>query len=69
MKLAAVTRAILKLARKWLAIRATIICPIHHGQAWATGHVRDDGTECEYEHCVTGTSKHHYLWVPWGARP
>ena len=64
MKLAAVTRAIMKLARKQWAIRGTMICPIHHGQACATGHLRYDGMECEYEHCVTGTGKQHYFWVP-----
>ena len=69
MKFAALTKEILRFARKRWEIRDPIICPIHHGQAWATGHVRDDGTEREYAHCVTGTSEHHYFWVPGGARP
>jgi hypothetical protein len=69
MKFADLIKGILRLARKRWAIRDPIICPIHHGQAWATGHVRDNGVECEFEHCVAGTSEHHYFWVPWGARP
>ena len=63
MKLALLTRTILGLPERLWAIRDTKICPIHHGRAWATGHVRDNGTECEYEHYVTGTGKQHYFWV------
>jgi hypothetical protein len=66
MKLAALTSAILKLARRTWANRDSTICPIHHGRALATGHGRDDGTQCEYEHYVAGTGKQHYFWVSRG---
>jgi hypothetical protein len=63
MKLVALTSAIMRLARRPWVNRDSTVCPIHQRQALATGHVRDNGTQCEYEHYVTGTGKQHYFWV------
>ena len=63
-RLAVLTNTILTLTRRLWTIRDSTICPIHHESALATGHVRDDGAQWEYEHCAAGTGKQHYFGVP-----
>jgi hypothetical protein len=64
--LSSLTSAILTLSRRLWTIRDSTICPVHHEQALATGHVRDDRTQWEYEHCAADTGKQHYFWVSSG---
>ena len=63
MTLAVLTNTMLTFTRRLWTIRDSTICPIHHEPALATGHVRDDGTEWEYEHCAAGTGEQHYFWT------
>jgi hypothetical protein len=63
MTLAVLTKTILTLTRRLWTIRDSTICPIHHESALATGHVRDDGRQWEYEHCAARTGKLHYFWT------
>lgn len=46
-----------------LADRYSTTCPVHNVQATGTGHVRANGTECEYSHRVADTGGTHTFWA------
>ncbi len=53
---------LLLLAGGLWATRDSTICPTHHVQALATGHVKDSGMTCEYSHYDASTGGTHTFW-------
>ena len=61
-KIAKVAGIVLLLAGGLCASRYSMICPVHHDLAYATGQVRANGNECEYGHSLA-KGKMHKFWA------
>lgn len=55
--------ALLLVGGLFAADRYSTICPVHKVQAAGTGHVRKNGTECEYSHYVKDSGATHTFWA------
>jgi len=62
LKIAMIVGVVLLLARGLCASRYSMICPVHHVLAYATGQLRANGTVCEYRHSL-GKGKMHTFWA------
>jgi hypothetical protein len=61
-KIAILVGIVLLLAGGLCASRYSMICPVHHVLAYATGQLGANGTECEYRHSLE-KGKMHTFWA------